>query len=152
MLSASMKSKISSIWRCASSRSSSIFQSCFHLVWVRFSCFETTFRVYCHFSRGMRFWEVSKIFWTLLSVFPRYAELPSGFCISFFPGPHLRVSCAPQTFRVTRMILSHKCVLSRNETTCFGFRVGDRDEKLSWDISDISNCFPAERREWLLEK
>ena len=48
-------------------------------------------------------------------------RIPSGFCISFFPGPHLRVSRAFHAFRVTRRILSHRFALSWNETTSFCF-------------------------------
>ena len=49
-------------------------------------------------------------------------RIPSEFCMSFFPGPHLRVSCTYWAFMVTRIILSHRYALSRNETTCFCFR------------------------------
>ena len=31
------------------------------------------------------------------------------------------------------------------------FAVGDPIEELSWDLFDISDCFPAERKEWLLK-
>ena len=30
-------------------------------------------------------------------------RIPAGFCMSFFPGPHLSVSCTPRAFRVTRI-------------------------------------------------
>ena len=105
-------------------------------------------------SRGMlRFWETSRIFWisTILSVsWGMLNRMPSGDFVSFFPGPHFRVSCTPRAFRVTRKILSHRYAFTLNETTCSCFRCWrSRSEELSWDLFDISDCFLAERKEWL---
>ena len=55
--------------------------------------------------------------------FPRHAEQNIiKFCVSFFPSQHLRVSCTPRAFRVTRIILSHRYAFTWNVTTCSCFR------------------------------
>ena len=87
----------------------------------------------------------SFMFWTTFRVYSRFpeayvSERPPDFSVPYsrFPGAcwteqhpefvllssrvHLRVSCSPRAFRVTRIILSHRYALSRNETTCFCFR------------------------------
>ena len=83
-------------------------------------------------SRGMRFRQTSTIFWTILSVSRGILNrIPSGFCTSFFPGPHLRDSSTHQAFRVTRKILSHRYAFTWNETTCSCFRCW-RSRRKAW--------------------
>ena len=104
-------------------------------------------------SRGMRFWEASRIFWTILSVSRGMLNrITSRFCISFFPSPHLRVSYAPRDFKGYSNNLVPQVYTSCCETRqhAFPFAVGDPGEELSWDLFDISDCFPAKRKEWLL--
>ena len=120
MCNAACIDEASSISRCASSRSSSIFPSCFQRVRVDLSCFERLFACTLGFPRHAFLRDLQNLLNHTLG-FPRHAE-QNTIRTFFLPSPHFRVSCTPRAFWVTRIILSHRYKLSQHETTYFCFR------------------------------
>ena len=150
MLPASMKPSIASISKLHLLRVDRYFRDAFIVSELVFNVLNDSSRV-LSVARGLRLWETSRSFWTILSVsLGMLNRVPSGFFISFFPGPHLRVSWTPRALRVTRIILSHRYALSQNETTCFRFH----HWRTKWraflrSFRHFRFFFPAERTEWL---
>ena len=104
-------------------------------------------------SRGKHVWRSSRIFWIILSVSRGMLNrIPSRFWISFFPCPHLRVSRTPWVFEITRRKLVPSIRFHVKRGNIVFASVGDPGEELSWVLFDISDRFPADRKEWLLGK
>ena len=105
-------------------------------------------------SQGMRFWETSRIFWTIHSVSRGMLNrIPSGFCTSFLPRSTLEcLLYSPGLKGYSNKLVPQIRIVAKRNKQAFAFVVGDPGEEISWDLFDISNCFPAEGKQWLLEK
>ena len=132
--------RIASISKCASSRSPSIFPRHFHCVRVGLSYFERLSACTLSFPRLAFLRDLQNFLCHTLG-FPRHAEQNNFRSLYFFlPWSTLESISYSPGFLGHWNNFSRRYTLSRDETTCF-----------SEIFSDISDCFPAERKGWLLE-
>ena len=144
---------IASISKCASSRGPSIFPRHFHCVRVGLSYFERLFACTLGFPR-LAFLRDLQDFLCHTLGFPRHAEQNNFQSLYFFlPRSTLESLLYSPGFK------GYSNNFSPTDTPCretrqhaFAFTIGEPVEELSWDLFDISDCFPAERKGWFLEK